>query len=45
MYKYGGYIYNHDGTDIVEDPDCLDYDPDAKCDLDQPDLNDEEDEE
>lgn len=27
MYKYGGYIYNYDGTNIVEDPDCLDYEP------------------
>lgn len=42
MYKYGGYIYNHDGTDIVEDPDI---DPDAECDWDKPDLDDEEDEE
>lgn len=36
MYKYGGYIYNHDGADIVEDPDCLDYEPED---------DDEEDEE
>lgn len=27
MYKYAGFIYNYDGTDIVEDPDCLDYEP------------------
>lgn len=28
MYYYGGFIYNYDGTDIVEDPDALDYEPD-----------------
>lgn len=27
MYRYAGFIYNYDGTDIRRDPDCLDYEP------------------
>lgn len=42
MYKYGGYIYNYDGTDIYEDPDWDDYDPEDDFEDDY--ENDEEDE-
>lgn len=30
MIRYGGYLYSYDGTNIIEDPDCLDYDPDEE---------------
>lgn len=43
MIRYGGFLYNYDGTDIVEDPDCLDYDPDAEVDSLDYDADDEED--
>ena len=40
MYKYSGYIYNYDGTDIVKDPDYYE-DPDMECDWDDEDDMDD----
>lgn len=40
MYRYGGYIYNYDGTNIIEDPDFLDYDQEDDEDDEDPDWDD-----